>query len=102
MAKASDLWQTVSEILFREWDPIGVNCFEQARDEYDSYVSGLVELLLSAADENEVASYLRFVQSESMGMSGFDEDLHSRVARRLCALVTAVDSDAGINRDSKK
>jgi hypothetical protein len=30
------LLQAVSEVLFREWDPIGVNQYEQCWDEYNS------------------------------------------------------------------
>jgi hypothetical protein len=87
MPKYSDLLPIVSEILFREWDPIGVNDSELCRDEYDSYVPGLVDALLSGADEYELASWLRRIQSDSMGMSVIDEELHRRVARRLLGLL---------------
>jgi hypothetical protein len=94
MAKASDLLPVVSEILFREWDPIGVNDNELCRDEYDSYVPGLVHALLSGADEYKLASWLRRVQSDSMGMSVIDEELHRRVARRLLGLLADAEPGA--------
>jgi len=86
MAKPSELLALVSEILFREWDPIGVNDNELCRDEYNGYVPAVVQLLLSGADEGKLASRLSEFQRVSMGMSGIDEQLHRRVARRLLAL----------------
>ncbi len=87
MVKASDLLPVVSDILFREWDPIGVNDNDLCRDEYDGYVPGLVHFLLSGADEYKLASWLSRVQRDSMGMSVIDEERHRRVARRLLDLL---------------
>ena len=94
MSKSSDLLPVVSDILFREWDPIGVNYNELCRDEYDGYVPGLVHLLLSGANECKLALWLRQVQSDSMGMSVIDEELHRRVARRLLGLLADAEPDA--------
>jgi hypothetical protein len=86
MAKASRLLPAVRDILFREWDPIGVNGNELCCDEYDSYAPAVVRLLLSGADEYKLVSRLSEFQRVSMGMSVIDEELHRRVARRLLAL----------------
>ncbi len=88
MAKASNLLPVVSDILFHEWDPIGVNDSELCRDEYDSYVPAVVQWLLSGADEYKLASRLSQIQRVTMGMSVIDEELHRRVARRLLELLT--------------
>ena len=87
MVKASQLFPTVQEILFREWDPIGVNDNELCQDEYDCYVPTVVQLLLSGADEYKLALRLSEFQRVSMGMSVIDEKLHRRVARRLLGLL---------------
>jgi len=93
MANASRYLDTVREILFREWDPIGVNCYEQASDEYDSYVPEVLRLLVAGADEHKLASRLSEFQRVSMGMTMVDDELHRRVARRLLTLpVEAVPS----------
>lgn len=94
MAKASDLLPIVSEILFREWDPIGVNTFEQCRDEYNGYVPAVVQWLLSGTDESKLASRLSHIQRVTMGMSVIDEELHRRVARRLLGLLTEAEPGA--------
>lgn len=58
MTKASELLPGVQEILFREWDPIGVNDSKLCHDEYNSYAPAVVQLLLSGADEYKLAARL--------------------------------------------
>ena len=93
MAKTSKLLPVVSEILFREWDPIGVNDNELCRDEYDGYVPAVVRWLMSGADEHKLASRLSQIQRVTMGMSNVDEELHRRVARRLLGLLANAKPD---------
>ncbi|MFO0891716.1 MAG: hypothetical protein U0790_21550 [Isosphaeraceae bacterium] len=81
MAMASHLRPVVSEILFREWDPIGVNENDECRDEYEAYVTAVVQWLLSGADESRLASGLGQIQQVGMGMSVIDEALHRRGAQ---------------------
>jgi hypothetical protein len=38
------LLQAVREVLFREWDPIGVNDNPLAGDEYDHYAPNLTDV----------------------------------------------------------
>jgi hypothetical protein len=87
MATASKLLPVVKDILFREWDPIGVNGNELCRDEYDAYAPAVVRLLLGGADERMLASRLSEFQRVSMGMTIIDEERHRRVARRLLGLL---------------
>lgn len=87
MPDASQLYPAVSEILFREWDPIGVNSYESVRDEYDSYVPLVVGLLLRGVDEHKLASELSYIARVTIGLTRSDEELHRRVARRLLGLL---------------
>jgi hypothetical protein len=80
------LLPVVREILFTEWDPIGVNEYPQCRDEYDGYAPTICQWLLEGVDEYRLAAHLSRLQRESMGMTVVDEELHRRVARRLIAL----------------
>jgi hypothetical protein len=82
-----ELLLAVREILFREWDPIGVNRVEQCVDEYDCYAPKICKLLREGAGEYKLASYLRHLQSDSMGMLHVDEELHNAIAKRLVDLL---------------
>jgi hypothetical protein len=85
MATAAQLFPAVADVLFREWDPIGVSDNEQCRDEYNGYARALTRLLLEGADEYKLVSRMRDF-TRGMGISRPDE-LHQRIARRLLSLV---------------
>src|SRR5262245_54795613 len=83
----SNLLVAIEEVLFREWDPIGVNDNELCRDEYDNYAKSLLRLLSDGADEFKIASRLCFLQRSSMALSVVDEERNRQVAKRLRKLV---------------
>jgi len=85
--KRKELWQAVKEVLFREWDPIGINSNPACSDEYDSYVNTIVRLLQAEADEYKIAEHLRSLQRVSMGLSSANEERDRRIARRLISFV---------------
>jgi hypothetical protein len=85
--KKSRLLPLVKEILFREWDPIGVNDNEKCRDEYDNYATSVIQLLLAGDDEHKLTMRLSHYQRINMGMSVVDEERDRAVAKRLLALV---------------
>jgi hypothetical protein len=68
--RGSDLYRQVDEILWKEWDPLGVNEIPEARDEYYSYIMGIINLLYKGSSANEIAEYLYEVESDTMGMFG--------------------------------
>lgn len=87
MAKADSLLRAVQEVLFREWDPIGVNDNERCVHEYDSYAPTICRYLRDGADEYSLAAHLSQFQRVSMGLSRVDKGLNRNVARRLLGLL---------------
>ncbi len=63
------IYQKIDDILWYDWDPIGVNSYNQ-RDEYQSYVSPIFQLKKSGASIQTIASLLLNFETESMGLSG--------------------------------
>jgi hypothetical protein len=62
--------------VLRRWDPIGV-ISEHNQDEYHSYSVDVLRLLDRGATVDEIVEYMRWVVTDRMGMSHFDEE-HSR------------------------
>ena len=62
--------------VLRRWDPIGV-ISEDNQDEYDSYSVDVVRLLDRGGTVDDLVDYMRWVVTDRMGMSHFDE-AHSR------------------------
>ena len=87
MTHNDQLLLAVQEILFRDWDPIGVNSNERLRDEYNSYAPFICRCLREGVDEYKLSDHLSQLQRVSMGMSFNNEELHLRIARQLISLV---------------
>lgn len=58
-----------NEILHYLWDPIGVSGVPQARDEYDSYVPMIVEMVFEDKGSESIATHLRDIESARMGLN---------------------------------
>lgn len=84
-AKAKRLLEQVREILFQEWDPIGVGDKRELRDEYDHYAFTICRYLMERADENRLAVYLGEVRTESMELNA-DPESDRVIARTLLTL----------------
>ncbi|ANH83151.1 hypothetical protein A8C56_21145 [Niabella ginsenosidivorans] len=64
------LYTIIDELLWNEWDPIGVNEYEEARDEYYSYIPQVLKLKIDNADIETMAQFLFKVETERMGLLG--------------------------------
>jgi hypothetical protein len=51
------LYQAIDEILWRDWDPIGVSGIDGARDEYHMYLPEVYRLALEG-DRSKIVDYL--------------------------------------------
>jgi hypothetical protein len=68
-AKDFLIYKKIDDILWYDWDPIGVNDIAP-RDEYQSYVSQIFRLKKSGADKQEIANLLLKLETKTMGMGG--------------------------------
>ena len=82
--KAIEIQESIRQILFYDWDPIGINDFGPD-DEYDSYVGSIYRLLASGADEYKIIERLYQFETNSMGLNGNREKLKN-VAEKLMKL----------------
>jgi hypothetical protein len=78
-----ELVKPIREVFLRAWNPIG---FAVPEDEYDSYMPGVLKLLLQGADAQEISNRLYTLETVSMGMPG-DRERSMRVAGRLLSLI---------------
>lgn len=78
------LYKVIDEILWNDWDPIGVNDIEDARDEYQSYTSQVFGLKINNTDKEIIAQHLLKIERELMGLPGNLENCR-KVAEKLVA-----------------
>lgn len=63
-----ELYQRVGEVLHYVWDPIGVQRFPTARDEYHGYLDQVFSLIKQGISEEELAAFLGRITFERMGL----------------------------------
>jgi hypothetical protein len=83
-AKDFIIYKKVDDILWFDWDPLGVNDIAP-RDEYNWYVPQIFSLQKSGADREQIASLLFKFESERMGMGSTIENC-LRIADKIIAL----------------
>ncbi len=82
--KAIEIQESINQILFYDWDPIGVNDLAPD-DEYNSYVGGIYRLLVSDASEFQIIEHLHQLEVTQMEASSNREKLKD-VAEKLMKL----------------
>ena len=65
-----ELYNKIDEILWQDWDPIGINDEEQIRDEYYGYIPQVLSLKIQGSDKNKIANYLFEMETVNMGTNG--------------------------------
>jgi len=64
------VYESIDEILWTQWDPIGVNDVEDVRDEYESYTPTIFNLRIYGADKETIANKLFEIETKTMGVLG--------------------------------
>lgn len=82
--KWKKLYQKIDEILWSDWDPIGINDVAP-RDEYQSYTPIIFKLKRSGANEEEIANKLHQIETETIGVGGSFLNCE-KVARKIIEL----------------
>jgi hypothetical protein len=78
--RAAGIQDAIRQIMFRDWDPIGV-CGDLPEDEYDSYIGGVYRILATSRSEDALAQFLAGVE-----LSEAPPDHLRALARKLLAL----------------
>ena len=67
------LYKRIDDILWFDWDPIGIRDIAP-RDEYQGYVPEILGLVKAKVDRQTIADRLLELETENMGMSGTIEN----------------------------
>lgn len=89
--RAEEIGNAIRDILFDEWDPIGVNDIAP-RDEYDTYAGKIYGYLRDGRDAHFLAKHLRHLESSAMDSLTNDEH-RMMIANRLLAIDVSLPHD---------
>lgn len=67
--KQKQLYNRIDEILWNDWDPIGINDTEIS-DEYQGYIPHIFSLVTQNADKIKIAEHLYRLETIDLGLSG--------------------------------
>ncbi len=85
------LYKRIDEILWTDWDPVGVSGVPEARDEYYGYLPTVFQLVLENASENKITEYLLWVETKRMGLSG-----NQQKCKQIAAMVLKERNELGL------
>lgn len=68
--KHKELYNKIDEILWQDWDPIGINNDEQIRDEYYGYIPQIFSMKIQGVDKKKIADYLYEMETINIGTNG--------------------------------
>jgi hypothetical protein len=78
-----ELYKAIDEILWRDWDPIGISNLDGPRDEYQTYLPEVYRLAL-AGDRSKIVEYLFWAATDRMGLTT-QRNQHLEVADKILA-----------------
>jgi len=88
--RAADIQESIRQILYREWDPIGV-CDLAPEDEYDSYIGPVYQILAGSRSEEELIEYLFHTERDTIGLPCESPEQLRTVARRFLEIDVNLD-----------
>lgn len=80
----------IREIFMHDWDPIGVGKLGWPDDEYDSYIMPVYDILRGQRSERAIIDYLRWAETENIGLNPPCERLKA-VAQKLLQIDVSQD-----------
>jgi hypothetical protein len=83
--RAAEIQDSIRQILYREWDPIGVSG-TAPDDEYDSYIAPVYRILTGSRSEQVLIEFLFRTERDTIGLSCESPEQLRPVARRLLEL----------------
>ena len=86
-----ELYKKIDEILYYEWDPIGVSAINGPKDEYQSYLPQIFKMAMQDTPIAVIAKSLTDLATEGMGLTpdaGHDKKAAEAImqAKKKCIL----------------
>ena len=75
----------IDTVLFKKWDPIGVNHNPKLSNEYKEYTYRIIKILLKNHSAQDIVNLLRKIEIEEIGCIT-DDSIRYRVATKLQSL----------------
>ena len=88
--RAAEAQASIRQVLFQDWDPIGVNGNLNLQDEYDDYIAPVYRILMGSRSEQELVDFLFQTERDTIGLQCGSPDELRPIARKLLELDAVV------------
>ena len=85
LPKQLELYRGIDEILWNDWDPIGINLLPSSRDEYQNYIPVIFRMVMKSVSIQELEEYLDDVVRNRMGLRSIKKS-NQPVAKKIIEL----------------
>ena len=63
-----EIFDSIRQVLLRDWDPIGIRGNDGLRDEYDAYIAPIYRILVGSRSRDELIGCLQRLEEEEIGI----------------------------------
>ena len=81
--RAREIQESIRQLLYRDWNPIG---FDVPEDEYDSYIAPVYRVLTGSRSEEELIELLFRIEQDIIGLPCKSPEQLRPVAEKLLEL----------------
>jgi hypothetical protein len=78
-----ELFKIVNQILWEDWDPIGINDNPQIHDEYSSYAPQIIKLLIDNKDSKQISKLLAQISNIDLGLGPIPNEAYLGIAQKI-------------------
>ncbi|TDE08308.1 hypothetical protein [Dyadobacter psychrotolerans] len=96
------LYNFIDNLLWEEWDPIGINDMPEARNEYSTYTPQIFSLVIRGASNEDITEKLRRIEIDWIGLASNADRNMVLVTKILQAAVGCRPEDLGDIEELKK
>ena len=83
--RALQIYDSIRQILLRDWDPLNIADEAQGGDEYDAYIARVYRILVGTRTEGDLIECLSRIENDELGVA-LDSIRLQQVAQKLLAL----------------
>ena len=93
--RALKVQDAIRQILFHDWDPIGISDQGFPDDEYDGYIGAVYKMLYENRSEEAIANFLDRTERNDIGVVPTSVERLIPVARKLLSIDVKIEKTEG-------
>jgi len=90
-SQALEIQNAIRNVLYSDWDPLGINDHPSTQDEYDAYIAPVYRILVGNRSVNELVNTLTRIARDEIAVPAGDVEKLSSVANKLLKLKVTLD-----------